>query len=169
VQAQISGERVPALGESSAGGRPFARDRSRLAPHNLFTTEDQLREALEAQQMKVGYPVPAAGEPPAGGDGVARFSFPQTTSHDVTHTYDPASRTYAYADENGPLVDAAEGGRQIAVTNVVPVRSRTTEQATRGRCWAQRVSTTTLPAVAERPCTRGASTSPRVGAWARDR
>src|SRR5215467_8741667 len=53
VQAQISDEQVPAIGESSDGGRYFARDRSRLAPHNLFTTEDQLREALEARNVKV--------------------------------------------------------------------------------------------------------------------
>src|SRR5215471_15616771 len=122
VQAQISSEQVPAIGESSAGGQYFARDRSRPAPHNLFTSADQLRMALEAQQVKVGYPLPAAGEPPGGGDKVVHLSFPQTTSHDVSYTYDPASRTYAYADENGPLVDAGEGGRQIAVTNVVLVR-----------------------------------------------
>jgi hypothetical protein len=122
VQALISDEQLPVIGESSDSGRYFARDRSRPAPHNLFTTEDLLREALVAQQVKVGYPVPAAGEPPTGGDRVARLSFPQTTSHKVTYTYDPASRTYAYADENGLLVDAAEGGGQIAVTSVVLVR-----------------------------------------------
>jgi hypothetical protein len=122
VQAQISGEQMPAIGESSDGGRYFARDRSRPAPHNLFTTQDQLREALEAQRAKVGYPVPATGEPPGGGDRVVRFIFPQTSSHDVTYTYDPASRTYASADESGPLVDAGEGARQIAVTSVVLVR-----------------------------------------------
>jgi len=122
VQAQISGEQMPAIGESSDGGRYFARDRSRPAPHNLFTTNDQLREALVAQQVKVGYPAPVTGEPPAGGDRVDRLNFPQTTSHDVTYAYDPASRTYAYADESGPLVDAAEGGRRIAVISVVLVR-----------------------------------------------
>src|SRR5215831_7968593 len=122
VQAQIINEQVPAIGESSDAGRYFARDRSRLAPHNLFTTKVQLREALEAQQVKVDYPLPVAGEPPAGGDRVVRLSFPQTTSHDITYTYDPNSRIYAYADENGPLVDAGDGGRQIAVTNVVLVR-----------------------------------------------
>jgi hypothetical protein len=122
VQAQIDSDQVPAIGESTAGGRYFARDRSRPAPHNLFTTGDQLRDALQAQQVKVDYPVPATREPPTGGDRVARLSFPQTTSHDVSYTYDPASRTYGYADENGPLVDAGEGGRQIAVTSVVLVR-----------------------------------------------
>jgi hypothetical protein len=53
---------------------------------------------------------------------VSRLSFPQTTSHDVTYTYDPASRTYAYTDEQGPLVDAGQNGRQIAITSVVLVR-----------------------------------------------
>src|SRR5262245_14917776 len=122
VQAQIDADQVPATRESSDGGRYFTRDRSRPAPHNLSTTGDQLRDALQRQQVKVSYPAPVPGEPPAGGDPVARLGFQETYAHSVTYAYSPAGRTYAYADESGPLVDAGEGGRQIAVTSVVLVR-----------------------------------------------
>ena len=38
TRAQISNEQVPAIRESSDAGRNFARDRSRLAPHNRFAS-----------------------------------------------------------------------------------------------------------------------------------
>jgi hypothetical protein len=122
VQAQISSGDIPAVGESSAGGRYFARDGSRLAPHNLYTTGDQLRQALDSLQRTVSYSEPTPGEPTVKGDPVGRLSFPQTVSHRITYTYSPGSHTYAYADESGPLADAGNGGRQIEVTNVVLAR-----------------------------------------------
>jgi Protein of unknown function (DUF3048) N-terminal domain/Protein of unknown function (DUF3048) C-terminal domain len=120
VQAEIDAGHLPAVSESSDGGRYFARDPSRPAPHNLYTTGDQMREALERMQLRVSYPATPAGEPPAGGERVSGLAFQQTPSHAVTYQYAAGSRTYAYSDERGPLVDA--GGRQVAITSVVLVR-----------------------------------------------
>jgi Protein of unknown function (DUF3048) N-terminal domain/Protein of unknown function (DUF3048) C-terminal domain len=122
VQAQINADHVAALSESSDGGRYFARDRSRFAPHNLFTTSDQLHQGVARLQVKVSYPTPGSGEPAGKGEQVDRLSFQQTMSHSVTYTYSTASRTYVYADERGPLVDLANGGKQVTVSNVVLVR-----------------------------------------------
>jgi hypothetical protein len=122
VQAQINSDGMAAISESSAGGRYFARDRSRAAPHNLYTTGDQVHQALETLQVRVSYPVPVHGEPAARGEPVGELSFQQTASHRVSYTYSPASRTYAYGDESGPLLDAGNGGKQVAVTSVVLVR-----------------------------------------------
>jgi len=122
VQAQITADHASALSEPSDGGRYFARDRSRFAPHNLFTTGDQLHQGVARLQVKVSYPTPGSGEPTGKGEQVDRMSFQQTTSHSVAYTYSTASRTYLYADERGPLVDLANGGKQVTVSNVVLVR-----------------------------------------------
>src|SRR5262245_40618217 len=122
VQAQISGDHLPGVSQSSDGGRYFARDRSRAAPHNLYTTGDQLHQGLESLQVKVKYPKPVSSEPASKGEPTAMLSFQQTVSHRVAYTYSPAERTYIYADRFGPLVDAGSGGKQVTVTSVVLLR-----------------------------------------------
>lgn len=121
VQAQIGASRIHALNESSNGGRCFARDSARPAPHNLYTTGDQLGQCLSRLHATVSYPPPAKGES-AQGEPAARLDFAQTVSHHVAYTYAPSSRTYAYADEQGPLTDANNGPQPVAVTTVVLVR-----------------------------------------------
>jgi hypothetical protein len=121
VQAQIGASGMHALSESSNRGRCFARDSARRAPHNLYTTGDQLHQCLSGLHVTVSYPPPATGES-AQGDPAARLDFAQTVSHRVAYTYAPSSRTYAYADERGPLTDADNGPQPVAVTTVVLVR-----------------------------------------------
>jgi Protein of unknown function (DUF3048) N-terminal domain/Protein of unknown function (DUF3048) C-terminal domain len=120
VQTQIGASRMHAVSESSNGGC-FARDSARRAPHNLYTTGDQLHQCLSGLHVTVSYPPPATGEP-AQGEPAARLEFPQTVSHQVAYTYAPSSRMYAYADERGPLTDADNGLQPVAVTTVVLVR-----------------------------------------------
>ncbi len=122
VQAKIEAGHLPAVGQSTDRGRHFSRDRSRPAPHNLLTTGDQLRRALEKLQVRVSYPVPAPTEPAGSGEQVNKLSFPQTFIHTVSYTYSASDRAYFYADERGPLVDAGAGAKQVAVTNVVLLR-----------------------------------------------
>ncbi|HKA51450.1 MAG TPA: DUF3048 domain-containing protein [Candidatus Dormibacteraeota bacterium] len=119
VQAQISGEHLPGVSQSSDAGRYFARDRSRAAPHNLYTTGDQLHQGLDRLQVKVNYPAPVPSEPSGKGEPTAMLTFQQTVSHKVAYTYSPADRTYMYADRFGPLVDIGNGAKQVSVTNVV--------------------------------------------------
>lgn len=123
VQAQISSSHVPGVNQSSDGGRYFVRDRSRAAPHNLYTTGDQLHEGLGRLQVKVNYPTPVPGEPVGKGEQTATLSFQQTVSHKVAYTYSPANQTYLYTDRFGPLVDVANGGKQVMVANVVLLRA----------------------------------------------
>jgi len=122
VQAQIGDDHVPGVSQSSDGGRYFARDRSRAAPHNLYTTGDQLHQGLDRLQVKVTYPTPVPSEPAGKGEPAATLTFQQTVSHKVAYTYSSNDRTYLYADRFGPLVDAGNGGKQVTVTNVVLLR-----------------------------------------------
>jgi Protein of unknown function (DUF3048) N-terminal domain/Protein of unknown function (DUF3048) C-terminal domain len=122
VQAAIGADHLPALSESSDGGRCFARDRARAAPHNLYTTGDQLQQCLGRVHATVSYPPPPTGELTGQGESATRIDFAQTVSQHVTYTYAPGSRTYTYADEQGPLTDAGNGGQPVAITTVVLVR-----------------------------------------------
>jgi Protein of unknown function (DUF3048) N-terminal domain/Protein of unknown function (DUF3048) C-terminal domain len=122
VQAQIGASGVHGFSESSEGGRCFARDSARAAPHNLYTTADRLHQCLSGLQQTVRYPPPATGEPGKAAETVARFDFSQTVSHRVAYTYAPESRTYTSTDEQGPLTDADNGSQPVAVTNVVLIR-----------------------------------------------
>lgn len=72
--------------------------------------------------MRVNYPVPAPTEPGGSGEQVTKLSFPQTFTHTVSYTYSASERAYLYADERGPLIDAGDGAKQVAVTNVVLLR-----------------------------------------------
>ena len=121
VQAQIGASGVRGFSEASEGGRCFARDPARPAPHNLYTTGDLVHQCLSGLQQTIGYPPTATAEP-GQGEATARFDFPQTVSHRVAYMYAPASRTYAYTDEQGPLIDADNGSQPVTVTNVVLVR-----------------------------------------------
>jgi len=122
VQAQISSSGVRGFSEPSEGGRCFARDSTRVAPHNLYTTGERVQQCLSGLQLTVSYPAPATGEPGKTTEPVARFDFSQTVSHRVAYTYAPASRTYAYTDEQGPLTDADNGSQPVDITNVVLIR-----------------------------------------------
>ena len=122
VQGMMWDQHLPALSESSDGGRYFSRDTSRPAPHNLVTTGDQLHAGLLKLNQRVIYALPAAAEPAGQGDPAARIAFQQTFVHSVSYAYSASDKTYAYTGEFGPLVDADGGGKPVAITNVVLVR-----------------------------------------------
>jgi hypothetical protein len=113
---------LPALTEDTDGGRYFARDPARRAPHNLFTTEDQLRQGLEKYGGRVTYELQPRGTPSGKGDPVTNVRFQQTPSHQVAYTYAPNDRAYLYSSELGPEVDVAQGGQPVKVVAVVLVR-----------------------------------------------
>jgi hypothetical protein len=116
VLGMINDQHVPSFNESSGY---FQRDSSRPAPHNLYTTLDQLKQGVQKSGQTVTYEAPKNGEPAGQGDAVTKFSFQQTLSHHVSYTY--GGQTYAYAYEAGALTDAGSGG-PVAITNVVLVR-----------------------------------------------
>jgi hypothetical protein len=119
VLGLINDGHVPAYNESSGG--VFSRDSGRRAPHNLYTTQDQLRQAVEKSGQHVSYQLPKAGEPAGQGDAAAKLSFQQTPIHNISYTYSSGDQGYAYSYEEGQLTDAGTG-KQVMVTNVVLVR-----------------------------------------------
>jgi len=118
VQGKIWDSKVPNLTDSSDGGRYFARDSSRVAPHNLFTTPDQLAQGVQKSGARITYTRPTPGEPTATGTAVTKFAFDQTFFQHVAYSYDAGAKTYAYAGET----DAANGNQPIRITNVVLIR-----------------------------------------------
>jgi hypothetical protein len=122
VAQAIRESQLPALSEGSDGGRYFARDPARRAPHNLYTTEDQLREGQQKHGRWVGYELQPKGTPSGKGDPAANVRFQQTASHQVTYTYVPNDHAYLYSSELGPEVDVAQGGQAVKVAAVVLMR-----------------------------------------------
>jgi hypothetical protein len=122
VLGLLESQHVPSLDESAQGGRYFFRDPGRPAPHNLYTSEDRLLQAVQQTSIRVVYPLPAHGEPPKGTEPVTKLSFQQTNAHSVAYTYATDTRTYTYQSETGPELDTENGKQPVQVTNVVLLR-----------------------------------------------
>ncbi len=123
VLGMIWDQHFPNFDDRSDGGKYFSRDSSRRAPHNLYTSGDQMAAGVERSGAKVTYQLPARGEPLAQPDAqVAHLSFSQTFAHSVDYTYDGGSKTYTYKNEAGTEVDTANGSQPLRITNVVLVR-----------------------------------------------
>jgi hypothetical protein len=109
-------------------GRFFTRDRSRSAPHNLFTDMARLNDIRRvkslADQIPVFTPWTFADDPPPEGRGnpdhraVVDFS---SASYRVEWQYDPVGNRYLRWMAGRPHNDAANN-QQIAVANVVVMR-----------------------------------------------
>jgi hypothetical protein len=122
VLGKVWDSKTPNLDDRSDGGRYFSRDSSRQAPHNLFTTEDQLAQGVQKSGARITYKLPAPAEPAGQGAAVNKLSFDQTFAHHVEYTYDPGSKTFQYRNETGLEVDAANGNQPLKITNVVVLR-----------------------------------------------
>ncbi len=115
----IKDTNVPALDENADGGKYMTRDPSRRAPHNLYTSGDQLKAGLEKLNGRVIYQLPAPAEPAGKGDPVQGVSFEQTFAHSVKYTYSAADKTYTYTTDTGVETDQANGNQPLRITNVV--------------------------------------------------
>lgn len=122
VLGLIQSSGIPALSESSDNSAYFFRDHNRVAPHNLYSSDDRIAAGVQKEGTKVGYPQPATGGALNSGDAVNRLQFQMTDSHSATFTYSADAHTYGYTNETGPEVDAANGNQPLAITNVVLVR-----------------------------------------------
>ncbi|MBC7247402.1 MAG: DUF3048 domain-containing protein [Actinobacteria bacterium] len=125
-------------------GSHFWRDRSRRAPHNLYTSSELLRRFLaesgddyhELPESGLVFAEPAAkeegatGEDPAGGEGGAEggsvMVSPATTIEIpykapacvASYQYDAASDTYLHSISGSPHTDLTTG-RRVAPRNVI--------------------------------------------------
>lgn len=100
----------------------FSRDPGRQAPHNLYTTADQLKAGVDASKMRVSYPPPVPGEPAGQGDPVSKLSFQQTVAHPVTFAYSAPDRAYTYTTDTGLETDTSNGNQPLKITNVVLIQ-----------------------------------------------
>ena len=123
LMQQVHGQHVPEISEDDNGDTYFQRDSARPAPHNLFTTGADLARALPTVKGTTAYSPPPAGAIPAGGATATTIRFQQTPAHRLDYTYQAATHTYQYASERGPLVDAANNGQPVEVTNVVLIEA----------------------------------------------
>jgi len=120
VLGMIWDQKIANYDDRADGGKYFARDGSRQAPHNLYTTPDQMAEAIKKSGKTVTYDLPARGEPAGPGDtAVNQVSFQQTQSHSVAYAYDAGSKTYKYTGDGQVMTDAANGGQPLQIASVV--------------------------------------------------
>jgi|SRR5579872_2080685 len=111
VAGVLNGDRIPYFTEDAT--QYFARDSSRDAPHNLYTSGDQLALGVKAKNLHRGYALWPTGPAPAGGKPVQSISFDQTPAHHVTCKFSGGSYTY-----DGET-DANAGGAPVKISNVV--------------------------------------------------
>lgn len=123
VLDMIHQQQIPALTEGTDGGVYFARDPSRIPPHNLYTDGNQLAQGISKYAPKVTYQLPAPGTPTASPPPAAanRIVFDQTNAHRVTYTYSAPDNAYSYGTEIGPLIDKGTG-QPIKPVNVILIQ-----------------------------------------------
>ncbi len=105
-------------------GTGFWRSRHRGAPHNLYTSLENLIDLAAKKEFRVDRPEPIEVLPTAPrqiqvpGDAYVDLVLPYYSSYEVRYTYDPVSNLYARFINKEPHEDALVG-QQIAVENVV--------------------------------------------------
>lgn len=126
-------------------GKAYRRDSSKRAPHNLYSSTDQLRSISAAERVRGtpetglqfdassatpapgargatpspgASPSPQAGTPPPPGGNEVSFSFGGRTPS--RYTYDAASG--AYSRFHGTQLHSSAGGEQLQAVNVVVLK-----------------------------------------------
>jgi hypothetical protein len=122
VLGVIKDTHAPALDESADGGRYMSRDPRRQAPHNLYTSGDQVNAGLLRAGAKVTYQLPASREPAGKGDPAQNISFDQTFAHPVKYAYSAADKAYTYSTDTGLETDQAAGNQPLKITNLVLIQ-----------------------------------------------
>jgi hypothetical protein len=128
LRASGNGRLVYNADEFRWGNRYLWRSKDRVAPHNVYTDGEHLRELAQRvgaddgarePAWTFGRALPLTARPDTGRI-VVRYPY-----ETVTYRYDPATNTYPrFIDASTkPQVDAADGSR-VAPTNVVILRMR---------------------------------------------
>ncbi|GIO33599.1 MULTISPECIES: DUF3048 domain-containing protein [Paenibacillus] len=111
------------LDEIGNAGAYFWRDKSRKAPHNLYSDADKLREGADKRGYKKevdipAYPFRAEEDLPEGENASgAEITF-LLKSYKVEYRYDEATKLYKRSINGKPHVDL-NTGEQLTATNVV--------------------------------------------------
>ncbi|MWV47077.1 DUF3048 domain-containing protein [Paenibacillus sp. HJL G12] len=111
------------LDEIGNSGAYFWRDKSRKAPHNLYSSADKLREGADKHGYKKEVNIPAykfraESDLPEGEDATGVDITFLLKSYKVSYQYHEASKVYQRSINGKPHVDQ-NTGQQLTATNVV--------------------------------------------------
>jgi hypothetical protein len=119
----------PYLDEISNAGSYFRRDKSRKAPHNLYSDLKSLREGAEKKGYKTttvhgGYPFMETAVPPIGGTDATKIEIKfMLDNYKVSYVYDSVTQAYSRSINDKPHTDLTSG-EQLKATNLVVLGTR---------------------------------------------
>lgn len=115
------------------GDHPYYwRDKSRKAPHNVYTSIELIRKGAEAKKFRTEWADPVltfrapAGENSAGShltNSAASVTIPYIQGYKVTYEYDSKTGTYARSMAGKPHTDAVTNDR-LQAANVLVVEAK---------------------------------------------
>jgi len=119
----------PYLDEITNAGSYFKRDKSRKAPHNLYSDLKSLREGAEKKGYRAtvahgGYPFMETPVSPLGGTDATQIEIRfMLDSYKVSYAYDAATQLYSRSINGKPHTDLTSGD-QLTATNLVVLGTR---------------------------------------------
>ncbi|MCF2946308.1 DUF3048 domain-containing protein [Paenibacillus tarimensis] len=121
--AILQRQKKPYLDEISNAGSYFWRDKSRKAPHNLYTDIEKLRSGAASKKYEESVTIPVyrfseKDAMPAGEDATKLEIMFQMQNYKVSYVYDADSRLYARSVNNEPHVDM-NNSEQLKASNLV--------------------------------------------------
>ncbi|MCQ6561640.1 DUF3048 domain-containing protein [Paenibacillus mendelii] len=128
--AILQKQKKPYLDEITNAGSYYWRDKSRKAPHNLYSNLEKLRQGADKKNYKTDVPVPVypfaeegatAGGSPATQVGISFL----LKNYKVSYAYDPATRLYARSINDKPHTDLTTE-KQLTTTNIVVLGAKQT-------------------------------------------
>jgi hypothetical protein len=114
------------LDEIYNAGAYFYRDKSRKAPHNLYSTLEKLREGVRKRKFPEQVPVPSlpfsADPPPGAADAANIEAWFSLKSYVVSYTYDTATGLYTRS-VNGEVQLDKNNDQPLTAANLVFLRT----------------------------------------------
>ncbi|WP_158299369.1 DUF3048 domain-containing protein [Paenibacillus antri] len=110
----------------------YWRDKSRKAPHNLYTSIELIRKGAEKKKFREAWtdPVVTFALPGAGGDAAVpkgdpadRVTIPYIGGYEVGYEYEAATKTYLRSMKGKPHTDKKTDAR-LSATNVLVVQAK---------------------------------------------
>lgn len=115
------------LDEIYAYSKAYWRDKSRRAPHNLYTSIAKLRTGAEAKGYNLGGTTPTfsfyAPDEPMNGKAATTITVTYSKRNTAGYEYDTATKQYKRLTAGKPHLDK-ETGKQLMATNVLVIAAR---------------------------------------------
>ncbi|QYY43208.1 DUF3048 domain-containing protein [Aneurinibacillus thermoaerophilus] len=104
--------------------KAYWRDKSRKAPHNLYTNIEKLRKGAEEKGYNLGGDIPVflfkKEDESVEGEPGTKISIRYSKRNTAGYEYDPATKQYKRFTAGKPHLDK-ETGKQLLVTNVLVI------------------------------------------------